>query len=206
MHAALPAFVDELLGGRGKRVRHRIPDVGPAAVLEIHRVFQIIRRQKLREPHGAGPGAFHIGERDVAALQDLQSQQKFLPEFFLAATEIGLRRQHTDRIMRVRGPAVIGLAAEDREQNSGRHAELAFDGVKRAAELREKFAALHREPFDHGLLQIIRRRLDEFRLARRRLLRPAGQDEIRQRQIGLKPACRGVERSARDAKGLRLGP
>ena len=117
--AALPAFVDQLLGRRGERIRHRIPDIGVAGAVEIDGVFQIIRRQKLREPHGAGPGAFHVGELDLAALSRIFSaSEKFLAELFLALAEIGLRRQHADRVVRVGGAAVIGFAAEDREQDA----------------------------------------------------------------------------------------
>ena len=53
---------------------------------------------------------------------------------------------------------------------------------------------------------IIRRRLHEFRLARRRLFRPARQHQIGQRQVRLEPARRHIECRARDAERLRLRP
>ena len=140
----------------------------------------------------------------VATLQDLQRQQKLLAEFILALAVIGLRRQNTNCVLGIGGAAVIGFAAEDREQDGGRHAVLPLDGVERAAILRQELAALRREPLDRRLFQIIGRRLDEFRLAGRRLLRPARQDEIGQRQIGLEPARRGVESRARNAERMRL--
>jgi hypothetical protein len=40
--AALPALVDELLGGGGERVGHRVPDVGAAVAVEIDGVFEIV--------------------------------------------------------------------------------------------------------------------------------------------------------------------
>ena len=88
----------------------------------------------------------------------------------------------------------------------GIDAELPLDGVERRAILVVELAALRGEPRDRGFFQIIRRRLDEFRLARRRPFRPAGQNQIGQRQIGLKPARRLVERRARYAERLRLRP
>ena len=57
-------------------------------------------------------------------VEDFQRQQKFLAEFVLALAEIGLRRQHADGVVGVGGAAVIGLAAEDREHDRRRHAEL----------------------------------------------------------------------------------
>jgi len=108
--------------------------------------------------------------------------------------------------MGIGGTAVIGLAAEDREQHGRRRAELLLDGGKRRTILLVKLAALHGEPFDRRLLDVIRRRLHEFRLSRRRLFRPAGQHQIRQRQVGLEPAGGLIERRARDAERLRLRP
>ena len=108
--------------------------------------------------------------------------------------------------MGIRGAAVIGLAAEDREQNGRRHAELMLDGVERHAVLLVKLAALRRELLDRRLFEIIGRRLDKFGLCLRRLLRPAGQDEIGQRQIRLEPARRGFVCRARHAERLRLRP
>ena len=37
--AALPALAGELLGRRGERIRHRMPDVGAAVAVEIDGVF-----------------------------------------------------------------------------------------------------------------------------------------------------------------------
>ena len=105
-------------------------------------VFQIVRRQELRQPHGAGPGALHIGELDVALVEHLERQQKFVAEFFPALAVIGLRRQHADGVAAVAGAAVIGLAAEDRQHDGRRHAELPLDRGERRPVLIIELAAL----------------------------------------------------------------
>ena len=178
----------------------------PAFAVEIDGVFQIVRRQELRQPHGAGPGAFHVGELDVALLQHLERQQKFVAELVLALAVIGLRRQHADGVVGVAGAAVVGLAAEDRQHHGRRDAELPLDRGERRPVLIVELAALRGQAIEGRLFQIIRRRLDEFRLARLLSFRPPGNDQLRQRQIGLEPARRHVERRARHAERLRLRP
>ncbi len=141
-----------------------------------------------------------------ALVQDFQRLQKFVEEFFLALAEIGLRRQHADGVALVAGAAVIGFAAEDGEHNGRRHAELLFDCPERVAILIEQLAASSGETVERRLFQIVRRRQHEFRLPARRPLRPARQNKLGQRQIGLKPARRQIEGRARHAERLRLRP
>ena len=178
----------------------------PAFAAEMDGVFQIVRGQELRQPHGAGPGAFHVGELDVALVQHLERQQKFVAEFVLALAVIGLRRQHADGVVGVAGAAVVGLAAEDRQHHGRRDAELPLDRGQRRPVLIVELAALRGEAVEGRLFQIIRRRLDEFRLPRLLSFRPPGNDQLRQRQIGLEPARRHIERRARHAERLRLRP
>ncbi len=92
--------------------------------------------------HRAGPGAAHGRERNVAFLQHLEREQEFLPELFLAAAEIGLRRQHADRVVRKLGVAVTGLASPDRQHHRARDAEVLLDRRKRRAVLGRKLATL----------------------------------------------------------------
>ena len=177
-----------------------------AVAVEIDGVFDVVRRHELGQPHGAGPGAGHVGELDLALVEDFQRLQKFVEEFFLALAEIGLRRQHADGVALVAGAAVIGFAAEDGEHNGWRHAELLFDRRERVAILIEQLAASPGEIVERRLFQIVRRRQHEFRLPARRPFRPARQNEIGQRQIGLEPARRQIEGRARHAERLRLRP
>ena len=102
--------------------------------------------------------------------------------------------------------AVIGLAAEDRQHDIAGYAELALDARERVAILHGERAALRGEPVEGALFEILRGRQHEFGLASLGLFGTAGNDQIRQRQIGLKPARRGVERRARHAGRLRLRP
>jgi hypothetical protein len=177
----------------------------PVAV-EIDGVFVEIGRQELGQPHGAGPGAFHVGELDGTVFQHFQRQQEFLAEFLLALAEIGLRRQDANGVVGIARAAVIGLAAEDREQHCRRNAELALDRGQRRVVLVEQLAALRGQALDRCFLQIISGRQHKFRLTRRGQLRPSGDNKLRQRQIGLKPARRRVESGARHAELMCLRP
>ena len=105
-----------------------------------------------------------------------------------------------------RALAVIGFAAEDREHDGWRHAELLFDCRKRVVILIEQFSASRGEAVEGRLFEIIRRRQHEFRLPARRPLRPARQNKLGQRQIRLEPARRHIEGRARHAERLRLRP
>ena len=177
-----------------------------AVAVEIDGVFDVVRRHELGEPHGAGPGAGHVGELDLSLVQDFQRLQELVEELFLALAEIGLRRQHADGVALVAGLAVIGFAAEDGEHHGWRHAELLFDCRERVVILIEQFSAFRCEAVKRRLFQIVRRRQHEFRLPTRRPFRPARQIKVGQRQIGFEPARRQIEGGARDAERLRLRP
>ena len=177
-----------------------------AVAVEIDGVFDVVRRHELGEPHGAGPGAGHVGELDLSLVQNFQRLQELVEEFFLALAEIGLRRQHADGVALVAGATVIGFAAEDGEHDGWRHAELLFDCRERVVILIEQFSASPGEIVERRFFQIVRRRQHEFRLRTRRPFRPARQNEFGQRQIRLEPARRHIEGRARHAKRLRLRP
>ncbi len=142
--------------------------------------------------------------RGVAFLQHFQRVEEFLTELILAPADIRLRRQHAERISALfAGTAEAALASPDREHHGCRHAEVALDARERVTIFGGKRAALRGETRKRGFLQIVRRRLHEFRLPVGPL-RLAGDRQIRQRQIGLEIARCGVERGARHAELLRL--
>src|SRR5437879_1030389 len=117
-HTGLPALVDELLRGRGQRIRHRMPDVDPAVAVEIDAVLVILRRQELRVPGGAGPGRAKIIARHRALTENLQRENELTPVLVLAAADIGLRRYHAQRVVRQPVAAIVRLAAPDREHDA----------------------------------------------------------------------------------------
>ena len=168
-----------------------MPDVGAAVAVEIDRVFVVLRRQELRQAHGAAPGRAQVLARH-AVLQHFQRVQEFVAEKILALADIGLRRQHAQRIVRLPFGAVIGLARPDRQHHIAGHAEHLLDARQRVAVLRGEFLALRGEARECRLAQILRRRLHEFRLLRRGF-GAAGQREIGQPEIGLEPANAGIE-------------
>ena len=110
-----------------------------------------------------------------------------------------VRRERADRAVRKLEPPKAVSRPPDREHDMWRHAELALDAEKRGAMLVEQLAALRREACEHRLAQVIRRRLHKLGLTTRRRFRPAGNDEVGQRQVGLQPAGRGIEGRTRDA-------
>src|SRR5450759_1697561 len=119
-----------------------MPDVGAAVAVEIDGVFVELRRQELREAHGAAPGRAQVGARH-AVLQHFQRVQEFVAEEILALTDIGLRRQHADGVVRLFFAAVIGLAPPDRQHHIARHAERFLDARQRVVVLRGKQLAAH---------------------------------------------------------------
>ena len=202
--ARSPAFVLELLCRRGKRVRHRMPDVGAAVAVEIDGVFVIFRGQKLREAHRPAPGRAQIGARH-AVLQHLQRVQELVAEKILALAGEGLRRQHLQRVVRLALGAEIGFAAPDRQHHIAGHAEGLSRCAKACRDIGQRVSALRGQATEARLAQILPRRLHEFRLLRL-LFRPARQRKIRQRIIGLEAFDARVEHGARHAEVLRGRP
>ena len=100
----------------------------------------------------------------------------------------------------------IGLATPDREHDWTRHPKLLFDPGERVAMRGRERASMFGKPRQRFLVEIIRRRLHELGLSGRRLVGPARNDEIGQRQIGLEPARCLVKDLARNAELLRLRP
>ncbi len=151
-----------------------MPDIAAAVAVEIDGVFVIFRRQELRQAHGARPRALHVSELDGAVVQHFEREQELAAEFVLALAEIGLRRQHANGVVRQCIAAVVGLTPKDREHDGRIDAELALDRRQGRAILVEQFAALRGQPIECRFFQIVRRRLDEFRLSRPRMFGPAG--------------------------------
>ena len=140
-----------------------------------------------------------------AVLQHLQRMQEFIVEEFLALADIGLCRQHADGVIGQLIAAIVGFARPDRQHDTSGHAEFFLDARQRVAILHGKLPAARGKAVEARLAQILRRGLHEFRLLRS-LLRLARNGEIGQRQVGFKPARRGIERSARDTHRLRRRP
>ena len=116
-----------------------MPDIGAAVAVKIDGVFQIIRRQELCQLHCTGPGTVHVGELDAALVENFQRQQKFCNKLLLAATDISLRRQYSNRVARIRGAAEIGELAETFNHMAG-DIEQYVERLKQAAsENRELF-------------------------------------------------------------------
>ena len=131
--------------------------------------------------------------------------QEFVEEEILAIAGVGLGRQRSDRIKRQLIAAVIRFARPDCQHHITRHTEFLFDTGERVVILRRELPAACRQAVEACLAQILRRRLDEFRLLRL-FLGPAGNSEVGQRKIGLQSARGGVESRAGNTKLLSRRP
>ena len=74
----------EIVGERGERIRYRMPDVLLAVAVQVDRIEIVVLGHELREPHGPGPGAFHILGRDRAILHHPDRVDEILLEQLLA--------------------------------------------------------------------------------------------------------------------------
>ena len=148
----------------------------------------------------------HVGGRDLALLEHFEREQEILrgtcpcacpyrPASPAPGWRCGCRRRGRNRFRGRRSPA---------RRRAARRIRCSI-AVKRRAVLVEELRPSRGEPLDRRLFEVVGRRLHEFRLPGPRL-GAAGNDEIGQRQIGLEPARRHVERRARDAERLRLRP
>ena len=196
----------EIIGKRGERVRHRVPDVLLAVAILVDRILIEVLGHELREAHGPGPGAFHILGRDRAVLHHPDRVDKILLEQLLTVARIGQGGQHLQRVMRgvVRG-AERGFPAPNREHDEGIDTIGLLDGRKGGLMRLVKLAALPRQ-FAHVLrVQILLGRAHELRLAW--LLAGAFRDiEVRQREIGGKALGHGIVDIGTDAVFNRFRP
>ena len=81
-----------------------------------------MRRQKLRLPQFAGPGADHFVRREIAAIDDLQGGDGFADEPLGAAAVIGQRHQRAQRRQVAHVGAEIAFQSPERRDHSRRHA------------------------------------------------------------------------------------
>ena len=169
------------------------------------RVLVEFRRQELRQPHRAAPGAAHrlrAARRPAASSARAGTRRGTCPcagRYRPASPARGSRRAAAcSRRNRSRGPR-SPAATEGGTPNCRSIAS----SVARCVV--EELLALRGEPRDRAFAHVVRRRLHELGLLRRRV-GAARHGEIGQRQIGLEPARRRIEGRARDAELLRLGP
>ena len=199
-----PALGAQLVGGRPECVRHRVPDVLAAVAVEVIGHGVVFRRHELGEAHGAGPRSSHGLARAHAVLQHLQRVQQLGAEQVLAAAEIGLGGERLDDVIVRPVRPERRLPAPDGQHELALHAELALDLGEPGGVLRLQGPALLCQLGEVGGAQILGGRLGELGLPLHVAL--AGQHEVGQRQVRLDAAQGRVERGARHAHRLRLGP
>lgn len=82
---ALPAGLDQIVGGGGQRVGNAGDQVAAAVAVAIHRDAGIGRGHELGLPEGAGPGAGQAIRRQIALLQQAEQGEEFATEERLTA-------------------------------------------------------------------------------------------------------------------------
>ena len=74
------------MGGRGgEHVRYAVPQIDMAVAVEVHAVFDVGRRQKLRLADLARISPDHVTQAKIATLHDLERRKQFALKQFAAA-------------------------------------------------------------------------------------------------------------------------
>ena len=135
--------------------------------------------------------------RHVAALQDLKRGEKFLAEIIAAAADTGKRRGRADHRAGAAQRAVIGFDTPDRGNDGGIDAVSALHGGKDRRILGEQRAAAGDAVVAHQKVEIVPRRLGEFRLR---------VEQIHDVQVGRQARGEAIVILARNAAPRRIGP
>ena len=102
-----------------------------AVAVVVDRIVEIMRRQELRLAEFAGPGADHLGRREIAAVDDLQRGDGLVLEHLRAAAVIGQRHQRRQRMQIAQLGAEIALQPPERGDHGRRHAIFLLGAVER---------------------------------------------------------------------------
>src|SRR5664279_4949446 len=125
--AALPAVAFEVISGRGGHIRRVAHQIGVPAPVDGDGVFVIRRRQELGLADFAGPIAFKVRGRHVAAVDDAERVEQFGLEFVGAAAVIGERRDRTHNVHFAQIDTVVGLQSPDSHDHGAGYAVFLFD-------------------------------------------------------------------------------
>src|SRR6185503_14506773 len=90
---SLPICMLEIACGRRERVGHVVPNVALAIPVIVDGKALIGGGDELRVAHGAGPGAVHLLDRDIAPLHDLERRDQLLAGEARLGVVISERRQ-----------------------------------------------------------------------------------------------------------------
>src|SRR5262249_8190477 len=118
-----PAVHAQIVRGRGDHVGNGIDDVAPAIAVEVDRVALERRGHELRRSGRARPGAFEAVPPDVAAMDNLEGGEEFLPEIVLAPADARERRG------RLQHGTLADRAAEIRFDTPDRRDDVTIDPV-----------------------------------------------------------------------------
>ena len=126
----MPAGGLEVVGGRGECVSGRIPDIPSAVAVKVHRVLVVGGGDKLRLPHGAGPGAKHAIGFDVTVLQDIQCGQQLVVRKAGAAAFMGQGGQRANHLPAAHVLTVVALQSPDSGQDVAVDTVALLDGIQ----------------------------------------------------------------------------
>ena len=173
--AGRPSVAFQVVGDGGEHVGRRGPDVAASVAVEILGELQVAGRHELRLPHRARPGSPHVGELDVAPIEDLERREELAAEQRRAALVPGQGRQSGDGRADAGESAEVGLETPDRDDDFGGDAVVRADFLEQRALLHEPFPRARDEPGRQAPRQISLERQHRF------CLRAIALDDDRQR-------------------------
>ena len=176
----------EIACGRRKRVGHVVPDVALAIPVIVDGKALIGGGDELRVAHGAGPGAVHLLDRDIAALHDLERRDQLLAGEARLGVVISERRQRPDHIHVAWLRAVIRLHPPNGDDDGAVDAVALLQHVEQRLVLLELLLAGGDALFGDDAVDIFADRLHVFRLEIR------GLDHLGVRRHALEGAVVGL--------------
>ena len=118
---------------------HQVP---LAVAVIVDGEVEIVGRDELHLPDLAGPRAFHVAGREIAAVENFQRREELGAELVRPAAIVGERRQRLQRAEIAEIGAEIRLQSPEADDDRAGHAELLLDARESVGVLLEQALAL----------------------------------------------------------------
>ena len=127
------SHLGEIVGRRSHRVGRRMQQVAPPVAVEVDRVIEIVRREKLKLPKLARERSDHLLGGQITALDDLECGEKLRAEQVGPAAIVGQRGHRLDRRQIAHEAAEVGLQRPERRNHRTGYAKLLLDLLEHRA-------------------------------------------------------------------------
>src|SRR5688500_15919952 len=107
----------EVVGGGGKHIGMRRPDVPATIAVIIHGATEKAGGHKLILSHGPGPRAGHLGRSGMAFTENLQRVEQFAPKISAPAAVVSQSGQGVNHRKAASAAAIVGLYAPQRHDD-----------------------------------------------------------------------------------------